>query len=188
MRADRESPADGDSTECPNVRMSECPRRPFRPSASRAPGRGRRHARTRDRSFEMRARTSFESSSPASSPASFARGSRASRKTFRKRVFSPTRREIVFAAGDAPWSRGPGRGRHRGHRRRSAVTCVEGVSSAERPKRVARPVVDATLRRRRGSISRSRLAKKRRSALRERPNRRARDHAPGPRACRGDPR
>ena len=103
MRADRESPADGDSTECPNVRMSECPRRPFRPSASRAPGRGRRHARTRDRSFEMRARTSFESSSPASSPASFARGSRASSSSSSSSLFElvdASRRGVGVAPND----------------------------------------------------------------------------------------
>ena len=45
--------------------------------------------------------------------------------------------------------------------------CGEDVSSAERPKHVAMIAVDATLRRRRGSFSRSRLAKKRRSALKE---------------------
>ena len=104
MRADRESPADGDATECPNVRMSECPRRPFRPSASRAPGRGRRHARTRDRSFEMRARASFESSSPASSPASFARGSRASRAMRRassSRASSSSSSSSLFELVDA---------------------------------------------------------------------------------------
>jgi hypothetical protein len=89
-------------------------------------------------------------------PRAFPRGSRASRKTFRKRValfsFSPTRREIVFAAGDAPWSRGPGRGRHRGHRRRSVGTRVEDETSAERSRRVARLAGDATLRGRRGSF------------------------------------
>ena len=89
-------------------------------------------------------------------PRAFPRGSRASRKTFRKRValfsFSPTRREIVFAAGDAPWSRGPGRGRHRGHRRRSVGTRVEDATSAERSRRVARLAGDATLRGRRGSF------------------------------------
>merc|ERR1712216_891068 len=61
-------------------------------------------ARTRDRSFEMRARTSFESSSPASSPASFARGSRASRAMRRassSRASSSSSSSSLFELVDA---------------------------------------------------------------------------------------
>ena len=83
------------------------------------------------------------------------------------RVFSPTRWEIVFVAGDAPWSRGPGRGRHRGHRRRSMNTCEEDISSAERPKSTSQGSWWTRYLRSPQLVFAIRLAKKRRSALQE---------------------